>query len=73
MELRYMDPIRKLELAVLGRCSRLGDAALRQLGSPLQVLDAVHQFLDESDSSLDHLHPDLLQAFNIFPDYVIIG
>jgi len=74
IDLKWMHPIRKLELAILSRCSRLGDAALRQLGNPLQALTALHQFLDETGStSLNDIHPDLLVALNIYPDYVIIG
>uniref|UniRef100_A0A915L878 BTB domain-containing protein n=1 Tax=Romanomermis culicivorax TaxID=13658 RepID=A0A915L878_ROMCU len=75
IELESMHTVRKLEYAMMYGLGLLGEMTLKRLSrsnhSLYANLEAVESYLIEMGENLDQQHPEVLEALQIFYDYVI--
>uniref|UniRef100_A0A915AUS3 Association with the SNF1 complex (ASC) domain-containing protein n=3 Tax=Parascaris univalens TaxID=6257 RepID=A0A915AUS3_PARUN len=71
IEMKNIDPIRKLEFAAIYQLAQLGDVVSRKLLSSGTAIHVLHQYLRRNNETLRDVHPDVLLSLNIHPGYII--
>uniref|UniRef100_A0A914QCP4 BTB domain-containing protein n=1 Tax=Panagrolaimus davidi TaxID=227884 RepID=A0A914QCP4_9BILA len=70
--LKFMHPVRKLEMALFFRLTQVADEIIREYKNSMERLNLLHEYLKENGEEMCDMHPDVLKMLDIYDDYIVL-